>query len=827
MYTMFGFSNKVKPCDVEEFDNSRHKIYNTRDTIWQNNLVELFDSVNTAYVWQYRQFINPECISSSGFIAVSSGCYQITGYTKEEMLSTKQNILYELLNEKDYERYLGHMKEFVVEGKSDSMIQWFDLKNGKKIMVNVILHEKTTDYLDFIGITTDMPHKEQLDLILENSEDMVMIDDGIDRIFTHMYENKIDLSTYSHKEMLELPNHLMPTILYVSSSYKNFGFDENPVGKKILKYVDFECIQGVLLKFIKISMNDKKKPFFLVHGKMNGIDVEINISKMGNKLLSVVRNITDRIKRFEAEKELAIQTMARKKDAEANSFIRHEVKNGLFSAQAQILGLKEMYINAMKSNDVYQQEFHHDILNRYNEVEFELDTTLQTILSDAMAKDIINDEYVSKKEKINIIDLLGKIKGDRYKWFLNPNDFPNILSDPLLIFYIIRNALSNANKYGEQWGDIIISININNKKLTITIKNFPGENHDKLVNLENPNIIFEKGVRLHKHEKKNSKGFLSAGDGAWVMQTCAKLCNGLCEIVFNNDHTLFTFSANVELAIESSDYKNFKFPENTFVYIIDDSRIQRRMMKRQLEKIQANDLNIIVLGDGEEEIKNLSKYLIQCINNNPEQKHIIICDENLDYKINGTLHCESGSLICKEIYETINKNKQYNKDNNFITFIRSANDSDKECDIYLERADGILPKAMLTTYELKEKILKVWMRKFGFVKSSTINYNFEGDMKEIIEIFLEDIDDFVAQPPSGYDWPSFWSELHKLKGTLNILNETTNNTPAIAIIESLRDNNFDSDFDTLWHGLCEELQSTKINVKEILNTIYESEQNEK
>ena len=71
---MFSFSNKVKPCFVEEFDNSRHKIHNTRDTIWQNNLVELFDSVNTAYVWQYRQFVNPECISSSGFIAVSSGC---------------------------------------------------------------------------------------------------------------------------------------------------------------------------------------------------------------------------------------------------------------------------------------------------------------------------------------------------------------------------------------------------------------------------------------------------------------------------------------------------------------------------------------------------------------------------------------------------------------------------------------------------------------------------------------------------------------------------------------------------------------------------------
>ena len=173
-----------------------------------------------------------------------------------------------------------------------------------------------------------------------------------------------------------------------------------------------------------------------------------------------------------------------------------------------------MYINAIKTSDVYKQDFHHDILNRYNEIEFELDTTLQTILSEAMAKDIMNEEYISKKEKVNLIDLLGKIKGDRYKWFINPNEFPNILSDPLLLFYIIRNALSNANKYGEKCGDITINISIINKTLEIIVKNLPGEEHDKLINIENPNIIFDKGVRLHNNIDKSSRSCLSAGDGA-------------------------------------------------------------------------------------------------------------------------------------------------------------------------------------------------------------------------------------------------------------------------------------------------------------------------
>ena len=105
--------------------------------------------------------------------------------------------------------------------------------------------------------------------------------------------------------------------------------------------------------------------------------------------------------------------------------------------------------------------------------------------------------------------------------------------------------------------------------------------------------------------------------------------------MFNKENTLFRFECDVELAIEDKDYKNFIFPNNTYIYIIDDSKIQRRMMKRQLELIQKDGINIIVLGNGEEEITNIYNYLFESITNNKDAKHIIICDENLDYKING------------------------------------------------------------------------------------------------------------------------------------------------------------------------------------------------
>ena len=62
----------------------------------------------------------------------------------------------------------------------------------------------------------------------------------------------------------------------------------------------------------------------------------------------------------------------------------------------------------------------------------------------------------------------------------------------------------------------------------------------------------------------------------------------------------------------------------------------------------------------------------------------------------------------------------------------------------------------------------------------------------------------------SHDWNSFWSDLHRLKGTLGVLKSTTNTSKAITIIESLRDNHFDNDFNIIWDGLCEELKIIKV-----------------
>tara|TARA_B100000085_G_scaffold275103_1_gene292625 strand:- start:1796 stop:4306 length:2511 start_codon:yes stop_codon:yes gene_type:complete len=786
IYDIDTYKQQIKEKDeyiaklVKENEIFRRRIEKeSRDIIWQENLVKMFDKIETSYVWQFRWNVKN---NSGGFIAISNGCNAITGFSKEEMLRCDTGCLMaKILVEECYKFYINNILEFINGTRTES-VQEYNLKNGKRINVNVLLHEKTEDYIDFIGLTTNLPHKQQLDLMVESSKDLIMIDDGG-------------------------LNSVFPKILFTSDSWKYFGFSISPDGTFIDNYIDI-----VMLEQSKYEKEEQIKKYgywdkITITGKMNGIHVESILSKMGDKVLSVTRDITDRLKRHEAEKALAIQTTARKKDAEANSFIRHEVKNGLFSAIGQVDSMKEMYINAIKDNDVYSVDFHSDVINRFGEIAYDLDGTLQTVLSEAMAKDIMNNEYIARKEKVNIGDLINRIKGDRYKWFLNPKEIPNILSDGQLLFYIIRNALSNANKYGKEWADITIMISIVNTKLIINIENEPGVNHDKLVNLDNHNIIFEKGVKLHKQTKLKSKSCLSAGDGAWIMQTCAKLCRGICTINFNPDKTIFRYEAPIELSIDSENIVNFKFPDNTIIYIIDDSNIQRRLMNAQLKNFKLPPENIKIYGKSKDEIVGLENILYENIVKFEEYYHIILCDENLDYTVDSTLYYESGSDICKKLKEKLHE-KLNGK--NYITFIRSANDSKSDIEKYLRLCDGFIPKAMLTFNDLKEIIAKQWIKHFGMVQTSAINYTYNGDHKELIDLFLGDIDSFMVLEYKSMDWNSFWSDLHRLKGTLGVLKTTTNTSTAITIIESLRDNNYDNDFNIIWDGLCEELKIIKV-----------------
>jgi hypothetical protein len=60
---------------------------------------------------------------------------------------------------------------------------------------------------------------------------------------------------------------------------------------------------------------------------------EIKVSRLEeNTIVMVVRDVSERYRRFEAQKRFVYETAAREKDSRANRFTRHEVKNGLLGA---------------------------------------------------------------------------------------------------------------------------------------------------------------------------------------------------------------------------------------------------------------------------------------------------------------------------------------------------------------------------------------------------------------------------------------------------------------------------------------------------------------
>ena len=109
---------------------------------------------------------------------------------------------------------------------------------------------------------------------------------------------------------------------------------------------------------------------------------EVKVTRLEeNAVVVVVRNVSERYQRFEAEKRFVFETTARQKDAEANRFTRHEVKNGLLAA-IEICGSIREHPN--ESDDAMSKEGRACKLENIAE----LDRTLYEVLDIVLAETV-------------------------------------------------------------------------------------------------------------------------------------------------------------------------------------------------------------------------------------------------------------------------------------------------------------------------------------------------------------------------------------------------------------------------------------------------------
>lgn len=516
--------------------------------------------------------------------------------------------------------------------------------------------------------------------------------------------------------------------------------------------------------------------------KPQPIQCEANISVMEeNMLVIVVRDISERFRRFEAEKRVISETTARRKDAAANRFTRHEVKNGLLAAIGLCDSLNEVTGGGVPI-ELGRQDSLTDLMSGFGEASasisslenssretsdrtrniWELGKTLNeildTVLAEAMARDVIHEVYEPKLEKVNLPKVLSttmnpstnKERKRRFPIITYPVPLPEFSSDPQLWKYIHRNAISNACKYGKVGGKVTTEVKWDEvtNLLTLNVINEPGENHKDIVAMGDDSnaIIFSPRKRLKVHSHIDSSGTSashSAGDGAWIMNKCAITLGGECSmkvsfwdfrqlhftipyhtaklmlfpfLQFENDRTIFSFSCPAHIFnAEAAEMQwkvdgAFELPDNLYGIAIDDSKVQRGLMAKFFKLVGIPDARIHILGEEASDISGFEDWAHNFIFNHPNDFFLFIVDEDLvikDKKFSSTLRF-SGSKAVSNLRSRLLPDQE----KKVLAVIRSANDSASDIAIYNSRAHGHITKAPVRADTCRDLVAPLWLARF-------------------------------------------------------------------------------------------------------------------
>jgi len=605
-----------------------------------------------------------------------------------------------------------------------------------------------------------MAKKLYLDTILDQSFDLILILNS-DRLIEYTSDPK-ELTGYTRKE-----------------------FNERSL-IRMCHLEDQEYMQQMLA-----SKDSVLFEWRLLTSSGNYIPVETSKTTFSNgKELTITRDLTDRKARHNAETDLAVQTKAREKDLYASRVSRHEFKNGLMAFKALVNGMVDI-IGENASSKSLSKDLALDLNKHFKRLIEEIDEMLNFVLSEAMAKELVNGVYEAKKEKVDLTKLLNRIRGSRYETNFTPHLFPNIISDPQLVYYIFRNAISNAGKYGKLNGIIRINAELELKYLILEIINLPGENHETLLGLIDPNVIFNKGVRLHNDQHTNS---ISAGDGTWISKQCADALSAEeCNIQFFTNETVFRLKIPITVYVEEESIKYFRFPDNTFFINFDDQKFQHMLVKRLFEefvKESEHDKRIILTGSNYQEAISFEAMMDNLMRENPGAYFVALVDEN----INLSEIDISGSEVGARIIQNSNKISPLP---NLLLLVRSANDGDHDARLYNSRTHGFISKMVLNPKCFLEKIVPYWTKHIGIVQNYEINSMISSDFDEEILMFKRELSEFNDRYIQGklpIETQQLWKELHNLKGSALSMNEFVDRSnEMVEIIGKMRDSHITSE----------------------------------
>ena len=341
-----------------------------------------------------------------------------------------------------------------------------------------------------------------------------------------------------------------------------------------------------------------------------------------------------------------------------------------------------------------------------------------------MAREVVHEVYKPRLEIADVPALLHStglgIDKKRFPIIVKGGFMPKIHIDTQLLGYIHRNAVSNACKYGQAGGLVttVVELDETTGMFRLQVLNKAGDGHEDLRALgENANeFVFAQGCRLQAHANGSVGKHDSSGDGAWIMQKCAKTLGGVCRIDFFETETTFTFECPAEPDAISSqpEYLEFVVPSDTWGIALDDSKIQRKLMNRIFEHAGVDSSRRVLLGETSADINGFEATLRDLMQKYKTSRFLLLVDEHLDYsgfesgftRFDGVY---SGSLIMERIL----KDTPTEDISRILALMRSANDSAMDIGLYMQRTHGYFPKIIMQQDQTREILFKLWTEKFG------------------------------------------------------------------------------------------------------------------
>ena len=448
---------------------------------------------------------------------------------------------------------------------------------------------------------------------------------------------------------------------------------------------------------------------------------------------------------------------------------------------------------------------------------------------------MIHEAYEPQLERVDVAEvmnnsLIGKAEGndERFPFSFSPTPFPLILFDRQLLKCIHRNAVSNACKYGKRGGIVKTKLSYEwaTNELIMTVTNLPGDGHEELIKLggKAQEMVFQPGKRLHpsfeNNKRQSSISRQSSGDGAWIMQKCAKTLKGSCHIDFRQEYTTFTLRCpatvfGLSRASSSEINTPFAVPTNTWGIAIDDSKVQRMLLRRFFDSVCIPRKRTMILGATSEDITDFDNFLVRFIEEHPDDYFLVIVDENLEKPTDDIClrhETVSGSMIIQKARHQLLPEHE----RQMLALMRSANDSSHDVAIYNSRAHGYVPKQHIKE-DVLDYIAPLWKQRFRASDDATDTEETAStqdqaimESDELASYMLEivrSIDSLVDS--CGKDvcefWPLIWEKLHALKGDVVSLYDTSNALQLKELVNDLRGRSFPAHFDKNWADIKTEL----------------------